>query len=442
MKPRGVLEKTDTDGSCCGGSQVFLFSKTLPPSGKDAAVILVPDGDAPVSDGEISDGFSNAFPGVRTGQDFVDAALSQMAAHGFSVLMIRPDTWPSSPDPDGGIDPFLLNTGYILDQMVRPPHSVWGRISSNTLGCFLAETDQSACRNLAAAIRSRLTEFQKQPVSIGIAVYPLADFSPRDSVLNAWKAMRHAAVLGSGNTVVLDAVSLNLSGDGYYQSGNLRAAVEEYRKALQLDASNVNVHNSLGVCYGQMGLYDAAESEFTAATQLNPSEVMALYNRGVVCLLTGRKDGALEFFLKASAVDGDIFELALLTGKMYLEAGNPEKARSFLEKAVQRRPKSGTALRTLGACLSALNHLREAAAMYSRAVKSNPNDAESLSRLGMLYDAIGENPAIARLFCEQSVAIAPENPLYRERLEKLGKKRMKIAQSYDPVRMEERRIRS
>ena len=153
-----------------------------------------------------------------------------------------------------------------------------------------------------------------------------------------------------------------------------------------------------------------------------PDEVMALYNIGVICLLTGRKETALNFFIKAAAIDDGIFELALITGKLYLEAGNPEKARSFLEKALDCRPKSGTALRTLGACYSALNLLREAVAVYTRAVKNNPNDAESFSQLGQLYDTIGENPEIARLFCQQSVAIAPENEVYRQRLNRLMQK--------------------
>ncbi len=92
--------------------------------------------------------------------------------------------------------------------------------------------------------------------------------------------MTHAAVVGPGSMVVLDAVSLNISGDQLYQAGNLQGAVEEYRKALQLDPSNVNVHNSLGVCYGMMERYDAAEAEFDAALLLKPDEVMALYQSG------------------------------------------------------------------------------------------------------------------------------------------------------------------
>jgi tetratricopeptide (TPR) repeat protein len=425
-----VLEKSDTQPVVSAdASQVFLFSKTLSPSGKGSAASCWPDSSSPVYSGEIQDAFLNAFPGVLAGHAFVDEALQRMGTFGFSTLMIRPD-FPSSACETGPcVDPFLLNAGFILDQLTRPLHAMWGLINPDTLGCILPETDLSVCRNIAASIQDKLAEFQNETVSIGIAVHPLAGFSQNDAVLNAWKALIHASVVGPGSMVVLDAVSLNISGDQLYQAGNLPGAVDEYQKALQLDTSNVNVHNSLGVCYGMMEMYDAAEAEFDAALQLNPDEVMALYNLGVVCLLTSRKEMALNIFVKAAAIDDEIFELALVTGKLYLETGCPENARPFLEKATNIRPKSGAALRTLGACFSALNLLRDAVSVYTRAVKNNPNDAESLSQLGELYDTIKENPEIARLFCQQSVAIAPENEIYRERLNRLMHKSLRVAAS-------------
>ncbi len=417
-----ALKKTGADSRVStGASQMFLFSKSLPSSGKGLETAHPPDAFAPAISGDIQEGFAQAFPGILSGQAFVDEALRRMGGAEFSALMIRPDLRVGS-GQGLAVDPFLLNAGFILEQLTRSLHAMWGLIHSDTLGCMIPQADPALCRNLGADIQTQLAAFQKETVSIGIAVFPLAGFSKNDALVNAWKALAHAAVVGPGSVVVLDAVSLNISGDHRYQSGNVLGAAEEYRSALQLDPSNVNVHNSLGVCYGMTEMYDAAEAEFEAALELKPDEVMAMFNLGVICLLTGRKETAMDFFMKAAAIDDGIFELALLTGKLHLDAGNPEKARSFLEKALDCRPKSGTALRTLGACYASLNLPREAVAVYSRAVKNNPGDAESFSQLGQLYDTIGENPEIARLFCRQSVAIAPENELYLERLNRLLQK--------------------
>jgi tetratricopeptide (TPR) repeat protein len=426
MKPMALQKLDAVPVSSSGTSQVFLFSQTLS-SAKAPAASSLPDFLSSAISDELQDVFLNAFPGVLTGQLFVDAALKQMGAFGFSILMIRPDSRVSVVGAGAAMDSFLMNAGVLLEELTQPLHAVWGMINPQTLGCMVANIDLSVCRNFGRNFQDKLSEFQKETASIGIAVYPQAGYTRNDAVANALKALAHAALVGPGSIVVLDAVSLNISGDNLYQAGNLQGAAQEYQKALVLDPFNVNVRNSLGVCYGMMEMYDAAESEFDAALLIEPGEVMSLYNQAVICMLTGQNETALNFIEKAVAVDDGIFELVLLTGKLYLETGNPEKARSFLEKAVSIRPKSGTALRTLGACLSDLNLFREAVAVYSRAVKSNPNDAESFSMLGLLYDRIGENPEIARLFCQQSVAIAPENDIYRERLNRLAQKTLKVA---------------
>lgn len=428
MKPMALQKLDAVPVSSSGTSQVFLFSKTLS-SAKDPAASSLPDFLSSEISDEIQDVFLNAFPGVLAGQLFVDAALKQMGAFGFSILMIRPDSRENGVAAGVAMDSFLMNAGAILEELTQPLHAVWGLVNLQTLGCMMANIDLSVCRNLGRNIQDKLSEIHKETASIGIAVYPQAGYTRNDVVVNALKSLAHAALAGPGSIVVLDAVSLNISGDNLYQAGNLQGAVQEYQKALVLDPSNVNVHNSLGVCYGMMEMYDAAEFEFDAALLLDPGEVMSLYNQAVICMLTGRNDKALGFIEKAVAIDDGIFELVLLTGKLYLEAGNLKKARYFLEKAVRIRPNSGISLRTLGACLSDMNLFREAVAVYSRAVKSNPNDAESFSLLGLLYDRIGENPEIARLFCQQSVAIAPENDIYHERLNRLMQNTIKVASS-------------
>jgi Flp pilus assembly protein TadD len=238
--------------------------------------------------------------------------------------------------------------------------------------------------------------------------------NPADAMRNTCSGESYSAADGAAS-----ALSLNIAGDELYQSGDVTGAAEAFQKALLLDPCDANMHNSLGVCYGVLKMYEAAEAEFQAAFALNPDEMMALYNTGVIYLLTDRRESALAYLLKAWAVDDGVFEVAILAGKLYLESGEPQHARSFLEKALNFRPNSGNALRTLAACYASLEMPHDAAALYSRAVKLNPQDAESLSMLGHLYDVIGENPEIALLFCQQSVAIAPENEIYRRRLDKL-----------------------
>jgi len=153
---------------------------------------------------------------------------------------------------------------------------------------------------------------------------------------------------------------------------------------------------------------------------------MALYNAGLVNMLTDNSDKALEHFLDADRKEGNIFDVAFQTGRLYLKMGKPEQGKKSLEKAVRLNPESGLALRYLGECCAAMNLTDEAISAYKKVIRQNPNDAESLSALGYLFDLQGENPEITTIFCQQSIEIAPENGLFRYRLGNLYLKRNQL----------------
>jgi len=62
---------------------------------------------------------------------------------------------------------------------------------------------------------------------------------------------------------------------------------------------------------------------------------------------------------------------------------------------------------------------------------NNPNDADSLSALGYLFDLQGENPEITTILCQQSVDISPENGLFRHRLGSLYLKRNQLEEALE-----------
>ncbi|MBW1840550.1 MAG: hypothetical protein JRI75_01985 [Deltaproteobacteria bacterium] len=186
-----------------------------------------------------------------------------------------------------------------------------------------------------------------------------------------------------------------------------------------LDPSNINVRNSLGVCYGILADYDKAKEEFDTVAWLDLEEIMPVYNLGLINMLDGNKEKALEFFLRANSLDEDVFEVAFQIGRLYLETGKPEIGKPFLEKATLLKPDSGVAFRHLGECFTVMDMTNEAISAYKNSVRHNPNDADALSALGHLFELQDENPEIAIMFCKQSVEISPENGLFRHRLGRL-----------------------
>jgi len=231
--------------------------------------------------------------------------------------------------------------------------------------------------------------------------------------------IRPTVVFGPGSIVSFDAVSLNISGDYLYQRGDLAQAITDYRTSLRLAPDNVNVHNSLGICLAQSGDRDGARIAFDTARRLDPREAMSIYNQGVLCLLEKKPVTALEWFRQAYALETQTFEIPFQIGKLLSECKAHAEAIPYLEKAIEIRGTSAPAHTLLGRCRASLGQTHPAIAAYQRAVKINPYDAAALSALGSLYDVKGENPDICVTFCRQSVALSPDNGLFRLRLARL-----------------------
>jgi tetratricopeptide (TPR) repeat protein len=382
--------------------------------------------DVPLLDSNL---LSKTFPDILFGETFINYALSELEpATKFEAMVIRIDDISSDDKKTAKnhSSDLWVDVAKTIDTLCKRDNGIWGQLEQDRFGCFLPDQKETSGLKLAENIQKNLAGLRKETVSIGLAAYPTINFSKAQTLDNARKAIDHAEFFGPNSTVAFDAVSLNISGDTLYQKGKVDEAIKEFKAALMLDPANGNVSNSLGVCYGVLGDYGKALEEFEKAIQYNPEEAMAFYNAGIVNMLTEKRDKALEYFLTADSKEEDIFEVSFQIGKLYLELGQPEKGKIFLEKAVKIRPDSGPAFRYLGECFAAMNMTDEAVSMYKKAVRQNPNDAHSLSALGYLFDLQGENPEITTIFCQQSVDISPENGLFRHRLGNLYLKRNQL----------------
>ena len=398
----------------------FLFSKTSSEHEDDKPAGLPDDFDELVK----------AFPDIRIGDSFVDQSLAGLkSSPTFGAMVISIDKLKHKKKDVSGKEStnnVRLDIAGAIGRICKIENGMWGVIDHDFFGCFFPEKSKSACLKLAEKFKGKLAQKRDETVTIGIASYPALNFKKHQILENARKAFDHAQFFGPDSTVSFDAVSLNISGDKLYDKGDIKGAIKEFKMALLLDPSNVNVHNSLGVCHGVLGNYKKALNEFKSVISLEPEDIMALHNAGLTCTLTDSKNKALEYFLRADSIDKDVFEVAFQTGKLYLEIKQPDKGMEYLEKAIKLKPESGPAFSSMGDCFTSIGMIDKAVSAYKKAIKLNANDADSLSALGLLFDAQGENLDISTLFCRQSVEISPENGLFRHRLGRLYKKANKI----------------
>ena len=389
----------------------FLYSKAEEPHKKR---IHIP--------ARIQKAIKSVYPRLLTGHAFIDRAEQQLSSAAiFACLVFQIDGDAASDPEQPEADPVAAHqkAAKLFDDFCKTNNGSWGLINSGLFGAFFEGKNASRCLELIQKFQNKLAKQTGITVSAGIAEYPTLSYQPAEMLTNALKALDHAAFFGPGGTAIFDAVSLNISGDRLFDKGDIQGSISEFQLALKLDSSNINVHNSLGVCYGLTGDYQKAKTEFESAIKLEAGAVMPWYNLGFASMLAGDRHKALDLFLKANTIDQNVFEVAFQTGRLLMEMGQPESGRKFLEHAAELEPESGAVFRYLGDCYTAIGDIDAAISVYKKAIKHNPSDAASLSAMGCLFNERQENPEIALMFCQESVRHSPENGLFRFRLGQL-----------------------
>jgi tetratricopeptide (TPR) repeat protein len=325
----------------------------------------------------------------------------------------------------------MISLAKALDGLCGAHSGVWGLLDHDMLGCFLPGKNDADCRQIALTLQETFSKTRNETISIGIAAYPTITYKKIQILDNAKKALDHASFFGPKSCVAFDAVSLNISGDKYYQNGDLNVAMEEFRLALKLDENNVNVHNSLGVCHGINHQLDNALESFTIAARLDPNDIMPVYNAGYVHFLKEEHAEALKYFLDAGRIDGSVFELAIQTGRVYLALNLPEPAKKYLDIATRINPKSAAAFRLLGESCVIQDLISDATVAYKTCLKLNPDDCAAQSALGYLYEMQEKDSDIALMLCKQATENDPGNGLYHHRLGRLYLNRKRLNEALD-----------
>ena len=284
---------------------------------------------------------------------------------------------------------------------------------------FLPGADRERAEEQGHALRDRARSERATTVSIGLSLFPCAGFSKRDLLENARKALIHTGFFGPDTQTVFDAVSLNISGDRLFEAGHLEQAVQEFHRALALDPENVNVRNSLGVCYAQMGRIDEAAAEFSRVAAIRSDDFMPHYNLGCALASLGRAQEAEVALKRAADLDSTAPAVWFQLATLCKEGDRTEEAVSHLRRTVELRPQWLHAWRLFGNWLLEKGEDEEAMAAFKRALRLNAADAAALSGLAVVYGQREMNREVALSLARRSVQLEPDNALYLERFARL-----------------------
>lgn len=158
--------------------------------------------------------------------------------------------------------------------------------------------------------------------------------------------------------------------------GRYEAAIEEYKKALELDKDDVVATFQLAVALRKNRQFDEALKLFDVIAKVDRDYPGLALERGLLFQESGRTDEALKEYEEALAKAPEDPDLMLRVGCGYVSAGRGSEAEKLLKKVQQQRPTSAEVNHCLGRAYLVAGNLPDATRLLKLAVERDPNKAE------------------------------------------------------------------
>ena len=174
-------------------------------------------------------------------------------------------------------------------------------------------------------------------------------------------------------------------GENYRISGNIKAAIEAYTVAIELDNQYCQAYNNRGLLYKDQGLSDKALYDFNKIIAIEPTNPMTYYNRGLLYQEQRQEDKALEDYDKAIELNPDYAAAYGNRGVLYEKQGKEDKALSDYNKAIELGHVEAYCNR--GNLYKKQGKLDKALEDYDQAIEFNLDDTLAWVNLSLLYSA-------------------------------------------------------
>lgn len=152
-------------------------------------------------------------------------------------------------------------------------------------------------------------------------------------------------------------------------SGNLPAAIEDYKAAVSLDNELGQAHSNLGLAYNQMHNYASALVSFRKALAVNASDAIT-YN-GIGAALLAQKDlmGATKNFQTSVKLNPRLAVAHYNLGTAYEQQREFDKAMASYQLAIKCDSNMGEVYYRMGLIMQQQKRTEEAKTQYTKALK-------------------------------------------------------------------------
>jgi tetratricopeptide (TPR) repeat protein len=191
-----------------------------------------------------------------------------------------------------------------------------------------------------------------------------------------------------------------------HQKGYPQDARATCHKVLRFAPRNAEAHHLMGLFCKDSGDYDAAEQHLTKAIGLQPSIGDFHNSLGATLALAGRPADAAASFQRALQLNPRHLDARTNLARALEESGQLDAAAEAWRQISQSQPGQLGPRYQLGNLCYALGEFDEAAACFQAVLAVRPGHADSLNNLGVTQLARGDFAA-AEATLRQAVAVAP-----------------------------------
>ena len=258
----------------------------------------------------------------------------------------------------------------------------------------------------------RITSAQNEVTSL-----PAKAVHAAGSLLNLSRYQQHNQRIqpGTQSTAAFTAFQSAEALMGQPNDTGLDAAIEKYRKAIELDSHYALAYAKLALAYvhlyslrGNAGALELARGNCERALALDSGLVEGYVAKAVLLEQMGDEEGALEQFAKAIALDPSNPKTLLNQASVYVRQNRFEDAERTYSRVLMERPNWWVIHNDLGYALDRQGKYQEAIKAFRAASVAAPGSAMAFANLGGEYLVVGDFASAAENL-KKSLALSPND---------------------------------
>jgi tetratricopeptide (TPR) repeat protein len=177
------------------------------------------------------------------------------------------------------------------------------------------------------------------------------------------------------------------------EKGHLEDAIAHYEKAAAINPRDAEAQNNLGVTLFGIGRADEAIAHYQKAIQMQPDYAEASCNLANALIAKGDLDGAIARYTVCLAAVPDQEEARYNLASALLRRGRIDDAIIQYQKVLEVHPDSADAHANLGSAWLAKRRFHDAITEYKKALQLSPENLAALSNLAWLL-ATSSDPSL------------------------------------------------